>query len=870
MKVLFAVGNASLSEKIASQYFSTYGEKIEYKDVFYFKAILEEVKRDKSYDRIVIAEQLEPMQNNVIDEIDKMLFNNIDSITDEIEDSTIIFICSDNRTRNDALIGRFFNLGIYNVMIGDERQPSYLCKLLKDPRSKKEAKEYLKSNPAVGETSIQQDDGVNEAELMNICRYFDELRTPEEYLKAFASVKEQYEDKDLIVIVAALTKQLRRGKDIFATLQSDSRYSMYCEWGNNLNNAPANEPKQEKKGILSFIKGKKGGTNNSKELQQVVDRRRAEQEEEENPIRDYNGTMGDAFSGAVGAITQGFNNDNALQNQLDAQRDAQNRFDEENRKKQEQLELMRQREEEIRRQEELLVKQQEELLKQQEEEKRLRDEKFRVQQEAYMKAQQEEALKKQQEEMLRAQQEELLRAQQEQILKVQQEEAMKAQQEEVLKAQQEEALKAQQEEMLRAQQEEMLKRQQEEILRQQQEEALKRQQEEAFKTQQEEMLKAQQEEMLKRQQDEILRQQQEDQIKAQQEAARKQQEEALRKQQEEQIRAQQDAFQRQQQELLRQQEELRRQREELNKQYSAPYGGGISNTSTSSYDSSSNNSDDDYVDTVGPVMQVPNDYKKVVAFVGTNKVGTTFMANCVGTLLATKGVKTSILDMTKNRGLFWFYEEDTKRRLDDVAVCMSNLSSGVSNPVQIGRSRNLTLYTTIPKGKEDNRKGYRHRNVVDTAKRSCNLLIIDCDFTTPVEYFEQAQEIYVVQDYDLIKVVETKEFFRELKARRTDWTKLRVIFNNTIPSMKITSKRIINDALTFYQDTSETYTEEFDKIKRYIEFPMEQQNYINYIESIGRGRLDISKFTPSFVQSLETLSTMVYGIPSGHKKRGLF
>ena len=145
MKVLFAVGSAALSERIASTYFTNYGEKLEYKNVFYFKAILEEVKRDNTYDRIVIAEQLEPMQNNVIDEIDKMLFNNIDSITDEVNDSTIIFICSDNRNRSDQLIGRLFNLGIYNVLIGDERQMDFLCKLIKDPRSKKEAKDYLKA-----------------------------------------------------------------------------------------------------------------------------------------------------------------------------------------------------------------------------------------------------------------------------------------------------------------------------------------------------------------------------------------------------------------------------------------------------------------------------------------------------------------------------------------------------------------------------------------------------------------------------------------------------------------------------------------------------------------------------------------------------
>ena len=90
MKVLFAIGDVVTSENIVKQYYSLYGEKIEYKNVFYFKALLEEVKRDKTYDRIVIAEQLEPFQRNVVDAIDQMIFNNIDSITDELEDSTII------------------------------------------------------------------------------------------------------------------------------------------------------------------------------------------------------------------------------------------------------------------------------------------------------------------------------------------------------------------------------------------------------------------------------------------------------------------------------------------------------------------------------------------------------------------------------------------------------------------------------------------------------------------------------------------------------------------------------------------------------------------------------------------------------------
>ncbi len=148
MKVLFAIGSAVTSEKLANLYYQTYGEKIEYKDVFYFKAILEEVKRDQTYDRIVIAEELEPMQTNVVDAINQMLISNLDSITDEVDDCPIIFICSQNRTKSDTFISRLFNMGIYNFLIGDDRQEGPLCNLIRDPRGKKEAKLYINANPA--------------------------------------------------------------------------------------------------------------------------------------------------------------------------------------------------------------------------------------------------------------------------------------------------------------------------------------------------------------------------------------------------------------------------------------------------------------------------------------------------------------------------------------------------------------------------------------------------------------------------------------------------------------------------------------------------------------------------------------------------
>lgn len=41
--------------------------------MYYFNAIIKELQRDKSYDRIVISEDLQPFSNNNYDQIDKFI-----------------------------------------------------------------------------------------------------------------------------------------------------------------------------------------------------------------------------------------------------------------------------------------------------------------------------------------------------------------------------------------------------------------------------------------------------------------------------------------------------------------------------------------------------------------------------------------------------------------------------------------------------------------------------------------------------------------------------------------------------------------------------------------------------------------------------
>ena len=74
MKVLFAVSSEAISEGIVRQYQKEYKEILSYKNVYYFNAILKEIQKDKTYDRIIISEDLEPSASNNYDAIDKNIF----------------------------------------------------------------------------------------------------------------------------------------------------------------------------------------------------------------------------------------------------------------------------------------------------------------------------------------------------------------------------------------------------------------------------------------------------------------------------------------------------------------------------------------------------------------------------------------------------------------------------------------------------------------------------------------------------------------------------------------------------------------------------------------------------------------------------
>ena len=215
MKVLFAVSNEEISESIVKKYRTEYKQIISYKNVYYFNAILKEIQKDKSYDRIVISEELEAFTHTQYDQIDKFIFEKLDGISDEAsnnagEDIPIILICSDRRVKSEEMLVKLFGIGIYNAVIGTDRSVDEVCKLINRPRSKKEAKIYYQIDSENVNYQSENENDVSEVEIQNILEFFKKLgKNESKYLESFDNIAAQYNDTQLRIISKFLPLNVR-------------------------------------------------------------------------------------------------------------------------------------------------------------------------------------------------------------------------------------------------------------------------------------------------------------------------------------------------------------------------------------------------------------------------------------------------------------------------------------------------------------------------------------------------------------------------------------------------------------------------------------------------------------------------------------
>ncbi|MEG1142076.1 MAG: hypothetical protein RSE41_06490 [Clostridia bacterium] len=274
------------------------------------------------------------------------------------------------------------------------------------------------------------------------------------------------------------------------------------------------------------------------------------------------------------------------------------------------------------------------------------------------------------------------------------------------------------------------------------------------------------------------------------------------------------------------------------------------------------------------VYEVPKDYKKIVCFVGAPKVGTTFCINAISTTIAKNKVKTAIVDVTRKRDTYTIYTYDNEGKRNIAAESIKYASKGFNEPLIYDK---LSVYTSMP---GEDRKAYNASKVIETVMQNNSVVLIDSDFSTPIDYFRLCQEIYIVQDMDILNIGQITLFLRELKSKGIPMTKIRVIINKHV-KCSLTAKDILDGIATYTSYDLKMYDELFTSgtVPYYI-LSFNEENYIKYIEMLFKYSNCFNTFNDDFKKDLNKIINSIYPLgnaidkPNTHKaktkKVGLF
>lgn len=749
MKVLFAVSNEEISESIVKKYQKQYKQIISYKNVYYFNAILKEIQKDKSYDRIVISEELEAFTHTQYDQIDKFIFEKLDGISDEAASSTgkdipIILICSDRRTKSEEMLVKLFGIGIYNAIIGSDRSVEEVCRLINRPRTKKEAKTYYQIESESVNYQSENENDVSEVEIQNILAHYKRLgKNEDRYLESFDNIAAQYNDTQLRIISKFLPLNVR------AVLEERS-------------------PKYQQ--VMSF---------NSK----VSDKLRKPKKEEVDGTSEQllkPKTKEQIMSGPV-VIPSSVNMNGARK-------------------------LSRTRKTEITKMEEPQAE-------------------IPLQEPV-----------------------------QEQVKEPVQVEPVKESAEQPAKRRRGRPRKNP-----------------EPVVEESVEQPVKRRRGRPRKNPLPEEI---QEEKLEEQPEEQLQQEKPDvdlELKSEEfESVLP----GLEENDEVNITNNLDSNYRN--------NNYNNENNNYNS-YSSNY-----NNNEYNYNQYSNNNSANFEESVLPGLSSNVSYgqpiatmqenssindneiekidlsglltsgKKIATFVGTSKNGTSFIVNNLAEMLSTAGIDVAILDTTKNRNSYYIYTKNEEELRNIAEQTITGLARGIAKGIEV--HKNLTVYTSLP----DENEAIEHTDkILETLLGKHSLILIDTDFKTPSRYFEQAQEIYLIQSLDVLTIQPLTAFLRELKSKNIlEDRKLRVVLNKTVKIRGINDKTIIG-GMAFYNDPAMSFmTELFDRtLIKYMSIPFEEETYIKYLENVIECNVSLKGYSKGLLQSLKELGNMVY--PTG-------
>ena len=764
MKVLFAVSNENTSQAIIKKYQAEYKQIISYKNVYYFNAILKELQRDKTYDRIVISEDLEQYVNTDYEQMDKFLFDRLDSISDEASNTSgenipIILICTERRSKSEQILVKLFGIGIYDALLGNDRSTSEVCKLIKRPRSKKEAKIYYKID--TDDVTYEKDDenDVSELEIQNILAHYKRIGNDEEkYVESFDSIASQYNDTQLKVISKCLPLNVR------AVLEEKSeKYQEVNSYSNKISDQVRLEKREEKLGtsevLLKSSKTKKPsgpvvipstiGLNKKKILikQNKPTTLQTTQQVHQAPVQSQQTHQALKLQQMRQATLQQQNQ--PINRQVQSM-GMSNMIEEPENQPMEVQPVKRGRGRPRKNPVEPVVEQPKR--------KRGRPRKNPI----------EEIPTQPIEET--AEEERILPGfggnEEETTLP-----GFGGNEEEVTLPgfdNSEQAMELPGFE----------DNEQETVLP-------------GFENEEEAILPGFAEEKIDDQYTDVLN-------------------------------------------------NLR-----MSNEYDVP--------------EKVKKEEEQYPELDISRIAKPN--QKLVAFVGTSKNGTSFLVNNMAEILSSNGIDTAILDLTQNRNAFYIYTKNEDELREQSNHIMSNLKARKANGIH--EHKNLTIYTT-PFEKDENMQAVEP--IIETLLEIHTVVLMDCDFSTPMRYFKYAQEIYLVQSMDILTIQPLTAFLRQLSDKGMfEESKARVVLNKFINTKEI-NEEILVGGISIYHDASMTVRKElFDRktVKR-VTIPFELKSYLRYLDGLVTCDVSLRGYTKEFLQSLRRLASMIY--ESGNKK----
>ena len=749
MKVLFAVSNEEISQSIIKKYQKEYKEIISHKNVYYFNAILKEIQKDKSYDRIVISEDLEAFSHTQYDQIDKFIFEKLDSISDEASnmrggDIPIILICSDRRTKSEEMLVKLFGIGIYNAILGNDRSVDEVCRLIHRPRLKKEAKAYYKIDSEEVNYQAENENDVSEMEIQNILAHYKSLGKDEDrYIDSFNNIAAQYNDTQLRIISKFLPLNVR------AVLEERS-------------------PKYQK--IMAF---------NSK----VSDNLRQKKKEESGTSEKLLKTKDKTITMTKPVVIP------SSVNMTGAKKMSKPKKIQETPQKTEPQ-----------------VVQQSQIAQPvatvtQQTPKMMQQEKKIVSSTGVTEAPQ---------------------VVEPQPISQQVEQPVKRGRGRPRKNPVQPQVVEPQEEISVLPGLEESSDEQDTILPGF-EDFTPTEQENSYEETTDNILPGFEEE----QNDDTdmflpgLNDNQEDDDEDMVLPGFEEKETVLPGLETNEYMPKEDY------------------------------------TSTNSREMTRKNNN--YVQTIDISSLLTSD-KKIVTFVGTSKNGTSFIVNNVAELLSSMGINVAILDTTVNRNSYYIYTKNEEALRNIAANSIEQLSQGVANGIQV--NKNLTVFTSLP---DEGDSISQVDEILETLVKNYSLILIDCDFNTPIGYFKQSMETYLVQSLDILTIQPLTAFLRELKAKNIlEEEKLKIILNKFVKIRGINEKTIIG-GMAFYNDPSMSFmTELFDRsLVKYITIPFEEEIYTKYLEGIINCDINLKGYSKTFMQVLRAIGNMIYPLVSG-------